>query len=152
MISSKIYCNSRQQGAALVTALMFLIILTMIALNSMTTNTLEERMASNSQEINRSFQAAERGLILMRNDADAMTDTSGTTTPTTDANFGIDNNINLVYSTTYQQQTKTRRGSSPSDPSNAYQHFDYTSTATAGGVVTVLHAGAYREGPSIKNY
>jgi len=139
----------KQQGAALITALMFLIILTMLAVTSMGTNTLEERMASNSTEMNRSFQAAEAGLALMKNDPTAYDITSGVTTSTTDNTFGKNNDVSIVYSTTYQQSTKTSRGSTPSDTGNAYHHFDFTSTATAGGVVSVLHSGAYKEGPDI---
>ena len=51
-----------QHGAVLVTALVFLVILTLLGITSMSTNTLEERMAGNSQDINRAFQAAESGL------------------------------------------------------------------------------------------
>ncbi len=139
----------KQQGAALITALIFLIIMTMLAITSMGTNTLEERMASNSTEMNRSFQAAEAGLLLMLNDATAFDITSGVTTSTTDANFGKNNDVTIVYSTTYQQSTKTSRGDTPSDMGNAFHHFDFTSTATAGGVESVLHSGAYKQGPDI---
>lgn len=149
MNSIKRNSTSKQQGAALITALMFLIILTMLAITSMGTNTLEERMASNSTEINRSFQAAEAGLLLMLNDPTAFDITSGAATTTTDPTFGLNNDVSIVYSTTYQQSTKTSRGSSPSDSGNAYHHFDFTSTATAGGVVTALHSGAYKEGPNL---
>jgi type IV pilus assembly protein PilX len=147
MNSTNIHNIPRQQGAALITALMFLIIMTMLALTSMGTNTLEERMAANSQEMNRSFQAAEAGLKLMINDATAYDDTSGNITSTTDATFGLNNNISVVYSTAYQQETATSRGSAPSDTGNVFLHFDFTSAATAGGVNTTLHSGAYKEGP-----
>ena len=48
-----------QQGAVLITSLIFLIILTMLAITSMSTNTLEEKMAANAVENNIVFQAAE---------------------------------------------------------------------------------------------
>ncbi len=51
-----------QRGAVLVTALVFLVILTLLGITSMSTNTLEERMAGNFQDANRAFQAAESGL------------------------------------------------------------------------------------------
>jgi len=54
--------RNRQSGVALVTALMFLVILTMLALSSMTNTTLEEKMAANSVGMNRVFQAAESGI------------------------------------------------------------------------------------------
>jgi len=52
----------KQKGAVLVTALVFLVILTMLGITSMTTNILEERMAANTQEVNRAFQAAESSI------------------------------------------------------------------------------------------
>ena len=43
------------------TALVFLTMMTLLGITAMSTNTLEERMAANSQDINRAFQAAESG-------------------------------------------------------------------------------------------
>ncbi len=54
--------TDNQRGAVLVTALVFLVILTLLGITSMSTNTLEERMAGNAQDANRAFQAAESGL------------------------------------------------------------------------------------------
>jgi Tfp pilus assembly protein PilX len=51
-----------QHGAVLMVALMFLVILTMLALTSMTGTTLEERMAGQYRDLNIAFQAAEAGL------------------------------------------------------------------------------------------
>ena len=51
-----------QRGAVLMVALMFLVILTMLALTSMTGTTLEERMAGQYRDLNIAFQAAEAGL------------------------------------------------------------------------------------------
>jgi type IV pilus assembly protein PilX len=51
-----------QRGAVLMVALMFLVILTMLALTSMTGTTLEERMAGQYRDLNLAFQAAEAGL------------------------------------------------------------------------------------------
>ena len=61
----------RQHGAALITALVMLTVVTMLALTSLGTNTLEEKMASNSQEVNRAFQTAEAGLAKAFDDDDA---------------------------------------------------------------------------------
>lgn len=66
--------RSGQQGAALLMALMFLVILTMIGFSSITSTTLEERMARNSRESNIAFQAAETAL------RDGETDLAGTGT------------------------------------------------------------------------
>ena len=52
----------RQRGAVLIVSMIFLIIMTLLAVTGMTTTSLEEKMASNSQETSRAFQAAETGL------------------------------------------------------------------------------------------
>lgn len=51
-----------QRGAVLMISLMFLVILTMLALTSMSGTTLEERMAGQYRDLNLAFQAAEAGL------------------------------------------------------------------------------------------
>lgn len=51
-----------QRGAVLVVALMFLVVLTLLALTSMSGTTLEERMAGQYRDLNFAFQAAEAGL------------------------------------------------------------------------------------------
>ena len=51
-----------ESGAVLVVAMIFLIIMTLLAVTGMSTTSMEERMASNSQETMKAFQAAETGL------------------------------------------------------------------------------------------
>jgi len=52
----------RQEGAILVIALLFLVLLTIIGVSSISGVTLEEKMASNLREQNIAFQAAESAL------------------------------------------------------------------------------------------
>ena len=52
----------RQNGAALITSLIFLTILTILGMSSMGTALLESRMAGNSRDRALAFQAAEMGL------------------------------------------------------------------------------------------
>jgi len=59
---SKTSASRRQQGAILVTALIILVVMTLIGVTSMQSSTMEERMAGNMKEIHRSFQAAEAGM------------------------------------------------------------------------------------------
>lgn len=54
----------RQQGAVLVVSLLLLLLLTVIAITAANVSTLQLRMASNSQQQNIAFQAAESGLRL----------------------------------------------------------------------------------------
>lgn len=136
----------QQRGIVLVTALVFLVILTLLGITSMSTNTLEERMAANAQDVNRAFQTAETGIAIAFSD-------SGTFSGTTDnfSNSGSDTDIgaysgNANYSSSY-------RGNEPiqfQDISNAasagtfkYHYFDLQSTgSTQSGATTTVGAGA----------
>ncbi|MES1191010.1 MAG: PilX N-terminal domain-containing pilus assembly protein [Steroidobacter sp.] len=51
-----------QSGAALIVSLIFLLIMTILALSMSQTTTLEERMAGNARDANLAFQGAESGL------------------------------------------------------------------------------------------
>ena len=51
-----------QKGAVLVVVLAILIVLTLLGITSMTTTTLEEKMAGNAKDANLAFQAAESAL------------------------------------------------------------------------------------------
>lgn len=52
----------REQGIALVVALVFMLILTILGVTVMNTASLEGRMSGNTQEMNRAFQAAESAI------------------------------------------------------------------------------------------
>lgn len=52
----------RERGAVLIVALMFLVILTLLGISSMTSATFEERMAGNSRDYNIALQAAEAAI------------------------------------------------------------------------------------------
>jgi Tfp pilus assembly protein PilX len=52
----------RERGVALVVALVFLLMLTILGVTVMQTASLEGRMAGNTQETNRAFQAAESAI------------------------------------------------------------------------------------------
>lgn len=53
---------SRQRGAALITGLIFLVILTLLGITAMRTSTLEERIAGNTRDRNVALQAADTAL------------------------------------------------------------------------------------------
>jgi len=60
MINSQL--PNKQQGLALVVSLIMLLIMTLLAVNSMQTTILEEKMAGNYKDRNMAFQSAEAGL------------------------------------------------------------------------------------------
>ncbi|MCY1356633.1 hypothetical protein D9M69_430910 [compost metagenome] len=54
--------KQNQHGMALLVSLLLLLILTILAISMASTSTLQQRIASNSQQQNVAFQAAESGL------------------------------------------------------------------------------------------
>jgi type IV pilus assembly protein PilX len=54
--------RGRQNGAALILALIFLLLMTMLSTSSMRTSTMQERMAGNTRDWNLGFQSAEAAL------------------------------------------------------------------------------------------
>lgn len=56
------YKLSKQRGSILIVSLMILVVLTMIGVSSMTTSSLQERMAGNFRDRQIAFQAAETAL------------------------------------------------------------------------------------------
>lgn len=147
-----------ERGAALITALVFLVILTMLGLSSIGTTTMEERMAANAQEVNRAFQAASTGLEMAYNDGDAF-DTSLTEAndgsgsdkyDKSDASIGGSGThaytANATYNSVYKQSTTPSRGSGW-DSSYAYYHFKLSSTGTTdSGATSTVNSGAYQVG------
>jgi len=144
--------RGEQRGAALITALMMLVILTMLGLSSMNTTTMEERMAANSQEVNRAFQAASTGLEMAFNDS-ASFDTSNTvSSPYVQENDEVgDSGTDYAYTaetefrSTFQQVTAPPRGSGW-DSTYGFYNFNLSATGTAGGVNTTVNSGAYQVG------
>ena len=57
----------RQRGVALVMALVFLLLLTLLGIAALNTTSLEEKMAHNVKDRNLAFQSAESALILAEN-------------------------------------------------------------------------------------
>ena len=57
----------RQRGVALVMALVFLLLLTILGIAALNTTSLEEKMAHNVKDRNLAFQAAESALIVAEN-------------------------------------------------------------------------------------
>ena len=153
---TKFKLPNNEQGAVLFNALMFLIVLTMLAITSMSTNTLEERMAFNAAETNLSFQAADSVMPVAWEDFwnsnvlnyDSFTDV-------TISNFD-GNNTSITYSATHEQQSSpTRCDVSNPEQCNeagqtAKQHYRLSSTSTTStGLTTTVNAGGYRWGPAV---
>ena len=159
----------KQNGAALITALVLLVLLTLLGLSTMSTTSMEEKMAANTQLVNRVFQAASTGIEIVFSDEAAFDtrlteETDGTASDTYANKYdstigGAGSNAYqavATYNSVFKQSTKPPRGSGW-DSSFAYYHFDLSAT----GCIVVdtgetdcsnaiasnsLHQGAYQVG------
>ena len=167
---NKNYFSSRsaQEGAALITALVMLVLLTMLGLTSMNTTTLEERMSANAQDLNRAFQAASTGLEIVFNDEAAFdtrltADTDGTANDLYDKNnTGVGGTGSYAYNAVVVYNSVFREGVAPPRDSGwgsdyAYYHFaltadgctvaDSSATSCNSSISSSsLHYGAYQVG------
>lgn len=77
------FSHNRQSGAALIVALIFLLLMTLLSTSSMRNSTMQERMAGNMRDWNIGFQGAEASLrfvetfLLTSNTYPEFDDTSG---------------------------------------------------------------------------
>ena len=151
--------HSRQQGVVLVVALILLVVLTLLGVTSLNTTTLQEKMANNSQEINRAFQAGESGL----NDAFANPNAFDLNAPVTGKTALLGPySAGANYSVQFVQTSNPPVGSLYSASSFSSYHFRMDTTAASRatdpggtGALTmdsnaaevVLAGGAYQIGP-----
>jgi len=137
---------ARQRGVTLAVSLVLLLAITIIGVSSLTTTSLEERMAGNIQELNRAFQTAESGLNqAFANSADFSLAQTVTSTVTNSHAFAEAN-------TDFKQFTKPRRGSGWSAKEFSSAHFETASTGTTNsGATATVHQGAYQIMPKLAN-
>jgi len=143
--------KTRQTGAVLIVSLIMLAILTLLAVTGMQTTALEEKMAGNSQEVNRALQTAETGLVQAYSDTNNTYDLAVVDGeyigPTADLS---DTNHQTQYESTYIQTVSTAPASP--DPNRLYRaddfvayHFNFKSNGTTeGGIAVTLNGGGYQ--------
>ena len=137
----------RQSGAALIVALVILVVLTLLGVTAMNTSSLQENIASNTQQQVHAFQAAETGLKRAFADSQAY-DISGTYT-------GGEVPTAFAGSADKASYAPTFLGFSPPPPGSLYSatsfqaaHFNFRSTGTsATNISIVLNGGAYQIAP-----
>jgi len=141
--------RERQSGAVLIISLILLLIMTLLGVTTMNTTALQEKMAGNSQEVNRAFQAAETGL------SQAFADTTALDLNDYDGDpVQIADKVGLTteYDVSFEGWTNPPTGSLYSATSFQAAHFDMQSTGTTpGGVEKILHGGAFQIAPTIGN-
>src|SRR3989344_628961 len=67
LLRMKRFSPPRQRGVALIMALVFLLLLTILGIAALNTTSLEEKMANNVKDRNLAFQAAESALVVAEN-------------------------------------------------------------------------------------
>jgi len=135
-----------QRGAALAVGLVLLLAMTIIGISALNTTSLEERMAGNTQEMNRAFQIAETGLSTAFDNPESFdlvqTQSAIVTSGTMHSTVSFD--------TTFNQFTKPQRGSNYSAINFSSAHFETESTGmTDAGATVNLSQGAYQITPSL---
>lgn len=105
-LSKTLTSLSDQRGAALIISLIVLLVLTLIGVAGMNTSVMQERMAVNSQNSNRAFQAAESTVSALTNQLyandlsllrEAMQNSSGESSKVTVTNLDSGNGITGTY-------------------------------------------------------
>ena len=153
-----------QSGAVLFTALVMMVLMTLLAVTMMGNTAIDEKMAQNSQEQNRAFQAAETGIEMALadvnvlktshgfNDDGTRTDGSVVTNSSADGDEqifsgGTDGySVDIEYSSVFLQKTPVARGSG-FDSSFANYWFEIQSKATtATGAQSGVALGMFQIG------
>ncbi len=146
-----------QSGAVLFTALVLMVMMTLLAVTMMGNTAMDEKMAQNSQDKNRAFQAAETGIEMAiansgsMNTSNSITDSSGvssfsqgdeTTLGTSVTGYGV----SVTYSSVFLQKTPVTRGSG-FDSSFANYWFELQSKArTDTGAESTVSLGMFQVG------
>lgn len=136
----------RQQGVALISALVILVILTILGVTALSTTSLEQRMAVGVQEAQRAFEAAESGLQKTMNTPGAF---DLYATNESQYSFG---SATAEVATDFHGWSDPPRGSGYSAINFSSAHFKASSTgAGANGAKTTVEAGMYQITPKLGN-
>jgi Tfp pilus assembly protein PilV len=139
--------RAHQSGAVLIVAMILLVVLTLLGVTAMNTTSLQERIASNTQEQVHAFQAAETGLnqAFADNSAYDITSTyTGGATPTTFAGTAD----SASYAPTFLGFSPPPPGSLYSATSFQAAHFNFRATGTSEtNISIILNGGAYQIAP-----
>lgn len=138
--------HGRQRGAALVTGLVILLVMTIIGITALNTTKMENQMARNLQDATRAFETGETGLVAAMADPDWAIQSD-----TTDGLTGI-GDYDGAYDYTRQFRDFFALKRTPNQVFSAVRfrraQFAVTSDArldpgTGARARTVLHAGVY---------
>jgi len=139
--------HRHQSGAVLIVAMIILVVLTLLGVTAMNTSSLQEKIASNTQEQVHAFQAAETGLNQAFADNlayDISSTYSGGAAPTVFAGSAD----SASYMPTFLGFSPPPPGSLYSATSFQAAHFNFRATGiSATNLSVVLNGGAYQIAP-----
>lgn len=143
------FCQApkRARGAVLVVSLVLLVVLTLLGVSVMNMTRLEERMASNSQELAQALQSAETGLEQAYANHEGWNLSTITTVDDTTIPTELPADIARNGTAAYQVEFLTATGPPPGYDVTQFQtaNFDFRSVGTAqSGFTAVLHGGGFR--------
>ena len=146
-----------QSGAVLFTALVLMVLMTMLAVTMMGNTAMDEKMAQNSQDKNRAFQAAETGIEMAIANSGSMNTSNAIQASTGESNFTTPDattlgssttgyGVSVTYSSVFLQKTPVTRGSG-FDSSFANYWFELQSKArTDTGAESTVSLGMFQVG------
>jgi Tfp pilus assembly protein PilX len=141
------HAPAHARGAVLVVSLVLLVVLTLLGVSVMNMTRLEERMASNSQELMQAFQSAETGLSQAYANSAVWNPAVPTDVADTDIPTELPAGIARNGTSSYQVEFLTATGPPPGYDVAQFQtaNFDFRSEGKAqSGFSSVLHGGGFR--------
>ena len=139
---NKITPPSRQRGATLIIGLVLLLVLTVLAVSTMSSATFSLTMAGNAQYTENAFQLAETAIEVAINNGPFSTTGGPKATPNTPVVDLLGKPIgNYVASTNYIQCTPVEGFSEDYGSADSYRayHFQITSTGTSARAAQSVH-------------
>lgn len=145
----------RQRGITLVVGLVFLLVMTLLGVNALSTTVLEQRMAGNLQQRTLAFQTAEAAVARFFNGADqsqapvALSEDNACGDADTVANNDLNQGVENEACVEYLAITGIPRMTDVAfDTSHSAVHFRIASASrTAGHANVTVNQGMFRVGP-----
>lgn len=149
-MQSKFMNRQQQSGAVLLVSLLMLLVMTIIGITTMNTARLEEKMAANSMNMNKSLQASESAVDAALNDVNNLVTVLNTgASLTVNVNLG-DPFVSASAIITYKGATNAP-GFSLGNNQGSFSTYQFetigTGSVPSANATTVTGQGVYRVGP-----
>ena len=144
--------HAQQRGAVLIVSLILLVALTLIGVSVMNTSQLEERMASNAQEVVQAFQSAETGLSQAYDNPNSWDPVNDLVQAPQAIVSAVGRTDQVGYTVRYLVDTKPPVGSLYDAVNFGAAHFDFESNGTSQSQLeSTVHGGGRRIVPKLSN-